>query len=95
MLLIENCSTELEKVTISPSTKYETIVAVTDDSSNGRIDDIDRLNSNISKVNSTPAIGALKIPATAPAAPQPRSMVMFLYDRPKALATFEPIAAPV
>ena len=46
-------------------------------------------------MNSTPAKGALKIPATAPAAPQPRSMVIFLYESPIYRATFDPIAAPV
>ena len=34
-------------------------------------------------------------PAAAPAAPQPSRIVIFLYERPIYLATFEPIAAPV
>ena len=56
---------------------------------------IEILNRSISRVKSTPASGALNIPATAPAAPQPRRMVMFLYDSPMNLATLDPMAAPV
>ena len=59
------------------------------------MDVIEMLKRRISSVKRTPARGALKIPATAPAAPQPRRMVIFLYDKPMYLATFEPIAAPV
>ena len=65
------------------------------DSSNGRIEVIEMLKSRISSVKSTPASGALKIPATAPAAPHPRRRVMFLYDKPIFLPMLEPIAAPV
>ena len=74
---------------------YDITVADIVESSKGRIDDMEILKSNISRVNRTPAKGALKIPATAPAAPHPRRMVMFLYERPMYLATLEPIAAPV
>lgn len=57
---------------------YDTIVAETVESSNGIIDVMDILKRRISNVKSTPASGALKIPATAPAAPHPSNMVMFL-----------------
>ena len=57
---------------------YDITVAEIVESSNGRMDDIEMLKSRISRVNRTPARGALKIPATAPAAPQPSRIVMFL-----------------
>ena len=79
----------------SPRKRYEITVADTVDISSGRMEVIEMLNRSISKVKSTPAKGALKMPATAPAAPQPKRMVMFLYDRPIFLAMFEPMAAPV
>ena len=79
----------------SPRKIYETTVADIVERSNGSIDDMEMLKSRISSVKSTPARGALKIPATAPAAPQPKSMVIFLYDRPMYRATFDPMAAPV
>lgn len=41
-------------------------------------DVIEILKRRISNVKRTPANGALKIPATAPAAPHPRRIVMFL-----------------
>jgi hypothetical protein len=66
----------------SPRKIYEITVAEIVESSNGRIDVIEILKSRISRVKRTPARGALKIPATAPAAPQPRRIVIFLYDRP-------------
>ena len=56
---------------------------------------MDILNSSISRQNRIPAIGALNIPATAPAAPQQSRMVICRYDSPRERATFEPIAAPV
>ena len=42
----------------------------------GRMPDIDRLKSRISRVKRTPDRGALKMPATAPAAPQPSISVI-------------------
>ena len=45
--------------------------------SNGSNDFIDTLKSRISSVKSTPASGALKMPATAPAAPHPNRSVTF------------------
>ena len=68
----------LSKATASPISKYVTVVEVTLLSTNGRMLVMDMLNINISSVNKTPAIGALNIPAIAPAAPQPRRSVTFL-----------------
>ena len=62
----------------SPRKMYETMVADTVENSSGIMEVMEMLNSRISNVNRTPASGALNMPATAPAAPQPRSMVMFL-----------------
>ena len=92
---MENGVRSFSKATVLPRNKYDTVVAVIDEITNGSNDVIDILNSRISKVKSTPANGALNIPATAPAAPHPRRIVIFLYESPIALATFEPIAAPV
>ena len=63
---------------LSPRNMYEITVAEIVDSSRGRMDVIEMLNRSISNVKSTPARGALKIPATAPAAPHPSRIVMFL-----------------
>ncbi len=53
-------------------------MADTEENSSGRMDVIEILNISISSVKRTPAMGALKMPATAPAAPQPSSMVICL-----------------
>jgi hypothetical protein len=63
--------------------------------SSGSIDDREMLNRRISIVNSTPARGALKMPAMAPAAPQPSRTVMLRYDRPQSRPRLLPMAAPV
>ena len=78
-----------------PKTAYDTTVAEIVESNSGRIELMEILNRRISNVKSTPARGALNMPATAPAAPQPKRIVIFLYDSPIYLATFEPMAAPV
>ena len=54
-----------------------------------------RSSIKTSKVKTIPAIGALKIPAIAPAAPQPTISVTYLYLSLKIRARFEPIDAPV
>ena len=48
-----------------------------------------------SRVNTRPAIGAWKIPPTAPAAPQPIMSIMVFWSRRKSLARLLPMAAPV
>ena len=50
-----------------PVAMYDTVAAVTLDMSSGISDDMVRSMSSTSMVNTNPAIGALKIPATAPA----------------------------
>ena len=76
MLPIEKGTVETANCVVCPRLIYETIVADTVEMSNGRIDDMEILKRRISRVKRTPASGALKMPATAPAAPQPRRMVM-------------------
>ena len=61
----------------------------------GSIDDREMLKSRISIVNSTPARGALKMPAMAPAAPQPSRTVILRYESPDQRPRLLPIAAPV
>ena len=94
MLAIRKASIDPANCTSVPIKRYVTTVAVTDESSSGRMAFIDMLKSRISSVKSTPASGALKMPAMAAAAPQPSSIVMFLYDKPALRATTEPMAAP-
>ena len=62
----------------SPRKTYDITVADIVDISSGNIELMEMLKRRISRVKRTPARGALKIPATAPAAPQPSRMVMFL-----------------
>ena len=50
---------------------------------------------SISKVNSRPAIGALKIPAILADAPHPTRSISTRVSSLKALPMFDPIAAPV
>ena len=90
-----NGSMVLKKATSLPKKRYDIAVAVTVDINRGSIDVIEMLKRRISNVKRIPAIGALKIPATAPAAPQPKRIVICLYERPSTLAIFEPMAAPV
>ena len=48
-----------------------------------------------SKTNKMPAMGALKAPAIAPAAPQPKRMITHLVFKRKKRAIFEAMALPV
>jgi hypothetical protein len=57
--------------------KYATVAAVTDEINSGTMDEIVRSRRSISRVKTIPATGALKMPATAPAAPHPIRSVMF------------------
>ena len=76
MFRIEKSTSVQANCVSRPRMRYDTIVADTEDSNSGRSELIDRLNRRISRVNSTPASGALKMPATAPAAPQPSRSVI-------------------
>ena len=71
------------------------VVAVTDEIRSGATDVIVRSIISTSSVKTRPAIGALKIPPIAPAAPQPIISIIVFWSRRKALARFEPMAAPV
>ena len=64
------------------------MVAETVEIRRGRIEDIEILKRSISNVNKTPASGALKIPATAPAAPEAKKVEQ------KPAAQAKPAAAP-
>ena len=83
------------KSAASPLKIYVKQVAVTHDMSIGNIADIVMSISNTSTVNTRPAIGALKMPAIAPAAPQPTSVISILRSMWKALPRLEPMALPV
>ena len=48
-----------------------------------------------SSVNTSPAIGALKIPAMAAEAPQPTNRIMAFLSMRKICPRFEPMAEPV
>ena len=67
-----------ERSTSSPIMNQATVAAVTDDISSGTIDDMVRSRRSTSRVNTIPAMGALNIPDTAPAAPHPISRVTYL-----------------
>ena len=70
-------------------------VAVTEEISSGATDVIVRSIIRTSSVKTRPAIGALKIPPMAPAAPQPIISIIVFWSKRKAFAKFEPMAAPV
>jgi len=78
-----------------PESMYETVVAVRDVTNNGRIEDMARSSSNTSMTNNIPAMGALNIPAMAPAAPQPTSNIKLRCSRWKNLPRLDPMADPV
>ena len=78
-----------------PVAMYDTVAAVTLDMSRGMSDDMVRSMSSTSMVNTKPAMGALKIPDTAPAAPHPtRSIIVRASTRNKR-PRLEPMADPV
>ena len=74
---------------------YETVAAVTAEISRGSKEDMVKSIISTSKVNTSPAIGALKIPAMAPAAPQPTSSINVRCSILNTLPRLEPIAEPV
>ena len=64
------------KTASCPLHRYATTVAETVESSSGSSEVIEMLKRRISIVKRMPASGALKMPAMAPAAPQPSIRVM-------------------
>ena len=79
----------------TPVAIYEITVAVTDEINKGATEVIVKSIISTSKVKTNPAIGALKIPPIAPAAPQPIMSIIVFWSKRKALAKLLPIAAPV
>ena len=71
------------------------MVAVAADMSNGATEVMVMSSINTSTVKATPAIGALKMPPIAPAAPQPTSNISVFWSRWKARPKLEPMAEPV
>ena len=59
------------------------------------MEDIVKSKSRTSITNRIPAIGALKIPAIAPAAPHPTKIIKLCCSSLKYLPKFEPMAEPV
>ena len=70
-------------------------MAVTQETRIGNNADIVISIISTSKVNTSPAIGALKMPAIAPAAPQPTSVISIFRSMWNSLPRFEPMAEPV
>ena len=78
-----------------PEKTYDIVAAVTDEMSRGKTDVIVKSSMSTSMTKTSPAIGALKIPATAPAAPQPTSSMSVFCSMRKSRPRFDPMAAPV
>ena len=78
-----------------PEMKNVITVAVMAVTISGTIEAMVRSSIRTSRVNSTPVMGALKMPATAPVAPQPTNNISFFWSRRNSLPKFEPIAEPV
>ena len=85
-----------ENIATLPRKIYVKQVAVTHDTSMGKSDDMVRSIMSTSRVNTSPAIGALKMPAMAPAAPHPISSISVrlssLNTCPKLLPMAEPVS---
>ena len=68
-------SGDLGQVLVDAIKKYDMAVAVTEAINKGTMEVIVKSSNNTSIVKATPAIGALKIPPIAPAAPQPTNSI--------------------
>ena len=79
----------------SPLNTYVNTVAVTHDTNIGSSADIVMSIISTSSVNTSPAIGALKIPAIAPAAPHPTSVISIFRSKWNSCPRLEPMAEPV
>ena len=71
------------------------VAAVTDDTSNGSSEPMLRSNISTSSTNTRPAIGALNMPAIAPAEPQPTSSMSVRCSILNIRPILEPMAEPV
>ena len=72
-----------------------TATAVTQLTSKGSSEPIVRSIISTSSTNTSPAMGALNMPATAPAAPHPTSSIMWRLDRWNMRPRLLPMALPV
>ena len=79
----------------SPTNIYEKQVAVTHDTRMGGSEAIDRSTISTSSVKTSPAMGALKMPAMAAAAPQPTSTMRERLSSLKSCPRLLPMADPV
>ena len=70
-------------------------MAVTHEVRIGSNDAIDKSTINTSRVKTSPAIGALKIPAMAAAAPHPTRRIRFFFSRWNICPRLLPMAEPV
>ena len=80
---------------VEPLKMYVKHVAVTQDISIGRSEAMVRSIMSTSRVNTSPAMGALNMPAMAPAAPQPTSNTSVRLSILNSLPRFDPMAVPV
>ena len=78
-----------------PVTKYESEAAVTDEMSSGSTLAVVRSSISTSMVKTSPAMGALKMPAMAPDAPHPMSTIKVRWSMWKMRPRLEPMAEPV
>ena len=78
-----------------PVKMYIITEAVMLETSKGMSEAIVRSIISTSRVKTTPAIGALNIPAIAPLAPAPRRTIMDLWSSLKNCPRFDPMAEPV
>lgn len=78
-----------------PLRMYDTVVAVTAVNRRGSMEDMVRSSSNTSITKRMPAMGALKMPAMAPAAPHPTRIIKLRCSSRKKLPRFDPMADPV
>ena len=78
-----------------PMKIYVKHVAVTAAVRIGSSDAMLKSTISTSSVNTSPAMGALKMPAMAAAAPQPTSRISFFLSMPNSRPRLEPIAEPV
>ena len=94
-LRVKSCVTWKANCTSEPIKKEATVAEHKAEISNGTAVVMVMSNISTSTVNSTPAKGARKIPAMAPAAPQPNSSFTPRLLTWKKRPTLEPMAEPV
>ena len=88
-------STWKEKSDSPPMKMYEKHVAVTHDIRMGSSEAMDRSTISTSSVNTSPAMGALNMPAMAAAAPQPTNSIRLFFSTWNSCPRLLPMADPV